>query len=272
MAFRYLIDDFIDAPAVGSIVDLTGEEAHHAAVVARTRIGETLSVGDGRGRVVVGTVEAASRERVTIRVAESWRESRALPAITLVQALAKTDRDELAIQAATELGVDRIVPWQAARSVSRWDEKRRAKHLARWQTIVREASKQSMRAFVPEVDDLVTTKQLAQRIAEEEAVALILEPSATDAMAEAVRNAGQAQELVLVVGPEGGVDPSEIAVLETAGARAVRLGNSVLRTSTAGPAAIAATLALIGRWDVNASDGDGSETDSAMEKPPRLGA
>ena len=103
MAFRYLIEDLTHATSEGSSVTLTGDEAHHAAVVARTRVGETLSIGDGRGRVVAGTVEEAARDKVTIRVTKAWCEARPLPAITLVQALAKTDRDELAIQAATEL-------------------------------------------------------------------------------------------------------------------------------------------------------------------------
>jgi 16S rRNA (uracil1498-N3)-methyltransferase len=166
----------------------------------------------------------------------------------LVQALAKGDRDELAVQAATELGVDEVVPWAAARSVSRWEGAKIAKGTARWRSITREATKQAIRPWAPEVSGLATTRQLAARAAAE--TVLVLEPTAEQALSQVdLEGAGGAPSSVLVVvGPEGGVSPAELELLAGAGAVPVRLGDSVLRTSTAGPAALAVLSVRLGRW------------------------
>lgn len=164
----------------------------------------------------------------------------------LVQALAKGDRDELAVQAATELGVDAIVPWRAARSVSRWDAAKAEKGRTRWATIAREAAKQAHRAWLPEVEPVETTSGLTARAAASRM--LVLEPTAELALTGVELDAADTLDVVLVVGPEGGIDPSELAALRAAGAQEVRLGDTVLRTSTAGPAAIAVVSAALGRW------------------------
>jgi 16S rRNA (uracil1498-N3)-methyltransferase len=168
----------------------------------------------------------------------------------LVQALAKGDRDELAIQAATELGVDGVIPWAAARSVSRWEGAKLARGRERWASIVREATKQSIRPWLPEVDELASTRQLAARAGSTRM--LLLEPTAsarlTDVAASIVRDAPNEADIVLVVGPEGGIAPAELDLLTEAGATAVRLGETVLRTSTAGPAALAILNQALGRW------------------------
>jgi 16S rRNA (uracil1498-N3)-methyltransferase len=163
----------------------------------------------------------------------------------LVQALAKGDRDELAVQAATELGVDEIVPWQAARSVSRWDSAKAEKGRARWGAIVREAGKQAHRAWLPDVSPLETTADLGRRAAASRV--LILEPTA-DVSLTALTFGADGGDIVLVVGPEGGIAPEELEALGAAGATPVRLGDTVLRTSTAGPAALAVVSAALGRW------------------------
>jgi 16S rRNA (uracil1498-N3)-methyltransferase len=163
--------------------------------------------------------------------------------MVLVQALAKGDRDEMAVQAACELGVDEIVPWQAARSVSRWEGPKAAKGRERWASIVREAAKQAHRAWVPEVAPVHSTAQLVERAAD--ARLLVLDPW-TETRLTGIRPDGR--DLVLVVGPEGGIAPEELERLEAAGAERVRLGDTVLRTSTAGPAAIAVLSANLGRW------------------------
>jgi 16S rRNA (uracil1498-N3)-methyltransferase len=181
--------------------------------------------------------------RLEFRVENLLRTDRPSPAITLVQALAKGDRDELAVQAATELGTDRIVPWAAARSISRWDAAKAVKGRARWAAIAREATKQSLRTWLPDVGELVTTKQLAALAGGGRM--LVLEPTASLRLS-AVEPDGR--DLVLVVGPEGGVTPQELEQLVAAGAEAVRLGPEVLRTSTAGPAAIAVLAVALGRW------------------------
>jgi 16S rRNA (uracil1498-N3)-methyltransferase len=242
MALHFIVTSCADA-AVGDVIALTGAEAKHASVVRRVRVGETITLGDGRGVWIEGAVEDVSAARVTVRVAARSVRETPESRIVLVQALAKGDRDELAVQAACELGVDEIVPWQAARSVSRWEGPKAVKGRERWAMIVREAAKQAHRAWVPEVAPVTTTAQLAARAAE--ARMLVLDPW-TDARLSGIRSDGR--DIVLIVGPEGGIAPEELERLESAGAERVRLGDTVLRTSTAGPAAIAVLSAALGRW------------------------
>ncbi|WP_312676393.1 16S rRNA (uracil(1498)-N(3))-methyltransferase [Microbacterium sp.] len=245
MALHFLVDDVAPGASRGAEIVITGAEAHHAAVVRRVRVGEEVTVGDGRGLWLEAVVADAAPKRVVVTVTARAQHPAAAPRLVLVQALAKGDRDELAIQAATELGVDEIVPWQAARSVSRWDQAKAAKGVARWQTIVREAAKQAHRAWVPAVSEPVTTAQLAARA---ESRMLVLEPTASAPLSGFDLAPGDARDLVLVVGPEGGIAPEELQALTDAGATAVRLGATVLRTSTAGPAALAVLNARLGRW------------------------
>jgi 16S rRNA (uracil1498-N3)-methyltransferase len=193
--------------------------------------------------VAAGAVLAATNTELTIDVEAISRVERPAPTITLVQALAKGDRDELAVQAATELGVDAVVPWAASRSVSRWEGAKVAKGRERWASIVREAAKQSIRAWTPEVRELATTKQVAALTAG--ARVLVLEPDAEEPLTGI---APDGRDLVLVVGPEGGITPQELEAFRAAGAELVRLGETVLRTSTAGPAALAVMNARLGRW------------------------
>ncbi|SIT74105.1 16S rRNA (uracil(1498)-N(3))-methyltransferase [Microbacterium sp. RU33B] len=243
MALHFLVEAATDA-APGAAVTLTGAEAHHAAAVRRVRVGEEVTVGDGRGVWLTGVVEAATPKEVVVRVTARSDIPAPSPRVTLVQALAKGDRDELAVQAATELGVDEIVPWQAARSVSRWDAAKAAKGRARWETISREAAKQAHRAWIPDVTEIVTTSRLTARASA--SVVLVLEPTADAALTAVEFEADR--DIVLVVGPEGGIAPEELDALLDAGATLVRLGDTVLRTSTAGPAALAVVSAALGRW------------------------
>lgn len=245
---------FVDEPSVdgadvstadaGDEVVITGAEAHHAAVVRRVRIGEEVTVGDGRGVWLTGVVTASAPKRVVVSVTSRSHQAAATPRIVLAQALAKGDRDELAVQAATELGIDEVVPWQAARSISRWTGEKAVKGVGRWQSIVREAAKQAHRAWTPTVGAVLTTRELAARA--DRARVLVLEPTARTALTAVALD--DVAEVVLVVGPEGGVSAEEIAELTEAGAIAVRLGDTVLRTSTAGPAALAIVNARLGRW------------------------
>lgn len=251
MAHFYLDDSLAaqlagaDAP-LGAIVRLTGPDARHAVTVSRVRPPERLRLGDGAGLVVEGEVVEASPQEVSLRVEHVERAPEPRPRIVLVQALAKGDRDELAIQAATELGVDAVVPWQAARSISRWDAAKAEKGRARWATIVREASKQAIRPRVPEVAPLATTAAIAGLAAS--ATVLVLDPLAEHPLTALDATAFGDRDVVLVVGPEGGVAPEELVALTAAGARGVRLGDTVLRTSTAGPAAVAVLSGMLGRW------------------------
>lgn len=229
----------------GSVVSVTGQEARHAVTVSRIRAGERLLIGNGAGLVLSGTVVTAEPGEFTLLVETATDTPAATPRIRLVQALAKGDRDEMAVQAATELGIDGVIPWAAARSVSRWEGPKVRRGRDRWTSIVREASKQSIRAWLPEVAELCTTKQLAVLAATTHM--LLLEPTATSRLTE-VRPPADDTDIVLVVGPEGGISPGELSLLQEAGATQVRLGDTVLRTSTAGPAALAILNATLGRW------------------------
>jgi 16S rRNA (uracil1498-N3)-methyltransferase len=212
--------------------------------VRRVRAGEEVTVGDGRGTWLTGRCEDVSPREVVVRVTARDEVPAPRPRIVLAQALAKGDRDELAVQAATELGVDEIVPWQAARSVSRWDAAKAEKGRARWTSIVREAAKQAHRAWIPDVAPLETTAALAARAAASRVI--VLEPTAESRLSDLAAEIDR--DIVLVVGPEGGVAPEELDALQRAGALPARLGETVLRTSTAGPAALAIVSVALGRW------------------------
>ncbi|GAA0992050.1 16S rRNA (uracil(1498)-N(3))-methyltransferase [Subtercola frigoramans] len=248
MSSLFLRDDLAAVPHdVGDVVALHGDEAKHAVTVNRLRVGQHTSIGDGRGLVVHGPVVGASGSELTIAVTEVTEERMPGPSVWLVQALAKGDRDELAIQAATELGVAGVVPWSADRSVSRWAGAKVAKGVERWRSIVREAAKQSIRAWVPDVAELHSTRDLV-RLAGSTRM-LLLEPTASQALTDFSLDGEDAEsDLVLVVGPEGGISVGELEALTRAGAVPVRLGSTILRTSTAGPAALAVLNARLGRW------------------------
>lgn len=243
MSSLFLRDDLVEA-RVGGSVELEGAEAKHAVAVNRVRAGERLLIGNGRGLIAEGIVEEVGQSLLRMRVEAVSESGPAMPRTILIQALAKGDRDELAVQASTELGVSAVIPWAADRSVSRWQGPKIEKGVARWQAIAREASKQSIRAWVPEVLPMHSTKDLVLLAATSRM--FVLEPTA-DARLSAQTHADD-RDIVLVVGPEGGISPAELTALAEAGARAARLGSEVLRTSSAGPAALAVLNAALGRW------------------------
>lgn len=242
---------YVDAlPDVGSLAVLEGDEGFHAATVRRIRPGEQLALGDGTGRLAHCEVEHAGRDGLRARVLKRWSVAAARPPVTVVQALPKSDRSELAIELATEAGADAFLAWQAARCVASWQGARADKGLRRWRAVARAAARQSRRAYIPPVDGVLSTAELAQRIRDEVAagaVVLALHESAADPMT-GIDLAGS-NALLLVVGPEGGIAPDEIAALTQAGAAPVRLGPQVLRTSTAAAVALGALGVLTPRWD-----------------------
>ncbi|GAA1122645.1 16S rRNA (uracil(1498)-N(3))-methyltransferase [Microbacterium aurantiacum] len=243
MALHFVTDAVSDA-AVGDDLVLSGTEAHHAATVRRVRAGEAVTIGDGRGVWAEGTCTEVAPRRVVVAVTVRREVPASRPRVVLVQALAKGDRDELAVQASTELGVDEIVPWQAERSVSRWDAAKAIKGRARWTTIVREAAKQAHRAWIPAVAPLATTREVASAFAAAHLV--VLDPDGSERVSE-LRFTDD-EDVVLVVGPEGGISDGELRTFSDAGAVVARLGDTVLRTSTAGPAALAVLSASLERW------------------------
>jgi 16S rRNA (uracil1498-N3)-methyltransferase len=231
--------------APGSSVEVTGDEAHHAVAVRRLREGEQVVLTDGLGTSVTGSVASTGKRVFTVTIASVERAERPDPAFTVVQALPKGDRGELAVEVLTEVGVDRIVPWAAARSVAVWKGERAAKSHARWQATAREAAKQARRSWLPTVTPLATTADLAQLLADADLAVVLHEDATAPLSAVDVPASGR---IVVVVGPEGGIAPEELATLADAGAVSVRLGAEVLRTSTAGVVAVAALLARSNRW------------------------
>ena len=238
--------------AAGDVYLLDGGEGRHAGVVQRRGPGERVDVADGAGVRLLSVVESAGPDGVRLRVLARQEEPPSRPALVLVQALAKGDRDELAIEAATELGVDAVLPWQAERSVVVWRGDRAAKSRARWLGTVRAATKQARRSRVPHVELAVDTAGLVARVASvvrTGGVALVLHEEATRPLrSAALPDEGVDAEVLVVVGPEGGISPDELDRLVGAGALPVRLGPWVLRTSTAGPVALALLADRLGRW------------------------
>ncbi|PJE94302.1 16S rRNA (uracil(1498)-N(3))-methyltransferase [Streptomyces carminius] len=232
--------------APGAVLALEGPEGRHAVSVRRLRPGEEVVLTDGAGTGAFGTVTAVTgKERLEVTVSGVRTEPEPRPRITVVQALPKGDRGELAVETMTETGVDAVVPWTAARCVTQWRGERGAKALRKWRATAREAGKQSRRLRFPEVAEPAGTRQLLPLLSAAAFAAVLHEEGAEPLAAAELPADG---ELVLVVGPEGGITPEELTAFAGAGARPYRLGPSVLRTSTAGTAAAALLLGRTGRW------------------------
>ena len=216
-------------------------------MVQRLRVGEALTLSDGHGGTASASVVGVGRGSVDVEITARRHVERADPRLVVVQGIAKGDRGELAVQAMTEIGVDEIVPWAASRSVAQWRGERGGKSRDRWTATAREAAKQARRPWLPVVsgDPDCSTKQIAARLAEA-AAAFVLHEAATARLTTA--DLPGSGEIVLVVGPEGGISDAEVEAFTAAGAAVVRLGDAVLRTSTAGVAALAVLSARLGRW------------------------
>jgi 16S rRNA (uracil1498-N3)-methyltransferase len=238
----------VDALPSEDIAVLDGPEGRHAATVKRLRPGEALVLGDGRGGLAGAVVEGVAKDTLRMRITDRSTLPPPSPRVVLAQALVKGDRGELAVELATEAGVDAVLPWRSARCVARWEAGPRGeKALARWRTTAREAAKQARRAWLPTVEEPVSTADLVGRVPTA-AAALVLYEAATEGLAEVTLPG--AGDLLLVVGPEGGISDDEVGALVAAGARPVRLGPEVLRASTAAAVALGALGVLTGRWAI----------------------
>ncbi|MCW2806206.1 MAG: hypothetical protein JWQ93_161 [Marmoricola sp.] len=229
--------------AVGDSVVVEGDEARHAVVVRRTRVGEEVVLVDGAGSAATCSVTSTSKTSLTALVSAVSLTPPPAPHVTVVQAIPKGDRGELAVEVLTEIGVDRIVPWAAARSVGVWRGERAERSLAKWRSTARESGKQSRRPWLPEVTPVASTAEVVSLL-EAADLAVVLHEGASAPMS-ALSLDGVASILV-VVGPEGGITDEELEAFGAA--HVVRLGESVLRTSTAGVAAVAALLSRTSRW------------------------
>ncbi|MDQ0820947.1 16S rRNA (uracil1498-N3)-methyltransferase [Arthrobacter sp. V4I6] len=253
----------LDQQVPGSLFVLDGPEARHAVTVKRLAVGETVDIADGAGKRLTGSVAAVASGELTVECARLNAEPRPDIRLVLVQALAKGNRDEQAAETATELGIDAVVPWQAERSIVRWKAERAAKAHAKWQSVVTAAAKQARRAWIPEVRPAVDGAGLQAAVAAA-GLAVILHEDAVRPLRQVLESwraaagtntdAGSAgapeaaREVLLIVGPEGGISPREVTRLCDAGAVTALLGHHVLRSSTAGPAATVLASDILGRW------------------------
>jgi 16S rRNA (uracil1498-N3)-methyltransferase len=226
------------AALAASPLVIDGPEARHASEVRRLRAGETIWVGDGAGVVAEGIVAAVERGAVTVDVVRRREVARSAPRFVVVQALAKGGRDEDAVEAMTEVGVDEVIGWSARRGVAKWTPRTQQ----RWESVARAATKQSRRAWLPAISGPATTAAVAERLATA-ALAIVLHESATEPLPLPPADG----DVVVVVGPEGGIDDDELATFQRAGAHVCRLGDTVLRASTAGVAALS-VLSAATRW------------------------
>ena len=229
----------------GDRVEVEGDEAHHAVAVRRLRVGERMLLTDGAGTTVTGTVAETGKRWLSVAVVDVVAAAEPTPRVTVVQALPKGDRGELAVEVLTEVGVASVVPWAASRSVAVWRGERAEKSLARWRATAREAAKQSRRDWFPHVEPLATTDEVCGLVAAADLAVVLHEEAVTPLASLPVPATGS---VVVVVGPEGGLSEAEVAAFAAAGAHAVRLGAEVLRTSTAGVVAVAALLSRTDRW------------------------
>lgn len=225
-------------------VRIDGDEGRHAATVKRIRIGEIIDVGDGQGRRATAAVTHVGKDFVDVEIEHISIEVPLEPRIIAVQALAKGERAELAIEIATEVGADEIIPWKAEHSIAKWDSS--GKTLNKWQRIAREASKQSRRSFIPAIGEAVSTSELINALKQCDVV-YVLHESAESSLADV--SVPARGSIAVITGPEGGISPAELAQFAKAGFVVARMGNTVMRTSTAGAIAIGALAAKTSRWN-----------------------
>ena len=242
----------LDGMVPGGLFVLEGPEARHAVTVKRLSPGESVDIVDGAGTRMTGKVVSAGPSGLEVECATVAAEPRPDIRLVLVQALAKGDRDELAIETATELGIDAVIPWQSERSIVRWKGDRAARAHAKWQSSVAAAAKQARRAWIPDVRPAVESAGLCAAVAAAD-LAVILHEDAVRPLRtvlEAWQGGGGEgpREVLLIVGPEGGISPREVTKLCSAGAVTALLGHHVLRSSTAGPAAVVLASDVLGRW------------------------
>ena len=240
MLTLFLIDKLEDS----NLIEIAGEEAHHAIKVLRITVGEEILISDGAGNWVRASVENIEKKTFIAKVLERGFQPEKSPRLIVVQGLPKSDRVKDAIEILVESGVDVIIPWQADRSISKWQKD----SLDKWQSAAVAATKQSRRFRKPEIIDGLSLPQLLE-IESENSVVLVMHESATTKLSEVVTSKFSGMsEIIIVIGPEGGISDSELAVLEGAGAHIVGLGPEVFRSAHAGGAALSAVSALIGRW------------------------
>ena len=245
MSLPVFLSESVTGVSAGASVVLDGDEGRHAATVMRIAVGEQLVLTDGAGTSATCTVTEAGKARLSVRVEAITYADRPVPRMTVVQAIPKGDRGELAVEMLTEIDVDRIVPWAASRAVAVWRGERAAKSLAKWRATARAAAKQARRSWLPEVTEQASTDEVVALLQEADLAVVLHEGAQVPLAALPLEGV---ERVVVVVGPEGGITDEELSAFAAAGGEVVRLGSSVLRTSTAGVVAVSALLARTVRW------------------------
>ena len=240
MLTLFLVDKLEDS----NLIEVSGDEAHHAIKVLRINIGEEILISDGAGNWVRASVENIEKKTFAAKVLERGFQKEKSPRLIVVQGLPKSDRVKDAIEILVESGVDLIIPWQADRSISKWQKD----SLDKWQSAAVAATKQSRRFRKPEIIDGLSLSQLLEIESENSAI-LVMHESATTKLSQVVTSKfADMSEIFIVIGPEGGISESELELLQSVGAHTVGLGPEVFRSAHAGGAALSAVSALIGRW------------------------
>ena len=240
MLTLFIVEKLSDSP----LIEVDGDEAHHAIKVLRIKSGEEILISDGNGNWVRASVENIDKKSFTAKVLERGSREPRTPKLVVVQGIPKSDRIKEAIEILVESGVDLIIPWQADRSISKWQKD----SLTKWQSTAIAATKQSRRFNVPEIVEELALSQLLE-IESETGAILVMHESATKKLSEVVTSKfAELSEIVIVIGPEGGISGAELELLQGAGAQIVGLGPEVFRSAHAGGAALSAVSALIGRW------------------------
>ena len=248
----------LESLSVGDSATLGGAEGHHAASVRRIGAGEWVDVVDGLGLRATCEVSGSDKSTLSLIVRELVHEDAPSPEVILVQALAKGGRDEAAVEICTEIGIDRVVPWASQRAIVQWKGPKAEKRRTKWEGVARAAAKQSRRAYVPVVEDVKDSRELASWVTSligEAGVAFVCHEEATESLGAALARIQESSEegalparITLIVGPEGGIGPEETAQLLDAGARTIGLGDNVLRSSTAGAVALTLIRAAAGKF------------------------
>jgi 16S rRNA (uracil1498-N3)-methyltransferase len=233
---------FTDQINNGSTQILDKDEAHHAIKVLRLKLGEVIKISDGVKKWVSGPIIEISKKELTISVSEKGEFEEKSPELVLVQAVTKSDRNKEMLELVVEAGVDRIIPWQAERSISKWQSDSAQK----WEITIKEACKQARQIRLPKLMPMLTTAGVVQLL-NKDAQAIVFHESAAEKFAQ-LQLTDSLKSIFLVIGPEGGISPSELSIFENGGGKIFRLGETVLRSAHAGFAAISAVQTKLGRW------------------------
>ena len=233
---------FVDKLSSGQTQTLESDEAHHAIKVMRLKTGEEIKISDGEGNWVSGPISEVGKKNLKIDVTASGIEASKKPELVLVQALTKSDRNKEMLELVTVAGVDRIIPWQAERSISKWQ----SNSYDKWTSSIKEAGKQSRRVNLPKLEKLMSAREITQQISASDCI-LVFHESANEKFS-ALDISQNASSIYLIIGPEGGITDTELEIFKSKGGNLVRLGEPVLRSAHAGFAALASIQTKLGRW------------------------